>query len=86
MVGHVFRIILTEWEDQSNGVQKSVLRETYQGKEKRRRPKMTGRRSIEAELKDTRLTLGTAEVLAKGRPAWRLKVVKLSNRKAVSLS
>ena len=47
---------------------------------------MTGRRSVEAELKDTRLTLGEAEVLAKGRPAWRLKMVKLSNRKAVSLS
>ena len=51
-------------------------------KKKRRRPKMTGRRSIEVELKDTRLTLGEAEVLAIGRPAWRLKVV----RKAVSLS
>ena len=48
---------------------------------------MTGRTSVEAELKDTRLTLGEAKVLAKGaRPAWRLKVVKLSDRKAVSLS
>ena len=55
----------SESEAQANGVQKSVLRETHQGKEKRR-PKMTGR-SIEAELKDTRLTLGEAEVLAIGR-------------------
>ena len=47
------------------------------------RPKMTWRRSVEAELKDMGMNWGEAESLAKDRKAWKLKVAILSSRRDV---
>ena len=47
------------------------LRWNPPGKRKRARPKMTLRRSVEAELKDMGMTWSEAERLGKDRTAWR---------------
>ena len=73
-VGHVLRM-------ETSQSAKKCLRWNPPGKRKRGRPKITWRRSVEAELKDMGLTWGEAESLAKDRSAWRLWVAAFSNRR-----
>ena len=63
-LGHVLRL-------PNNSLARVALRWTPQGKRKRGRPKITWRRSVEAELRDTGLTWETASKQAKDRLKWR---------------
>ena len=55
----------------NNSLARVALRWTPQGKRKRGRPKITWRRSVEAELRDGGLTWETASKQAKDRQKWR---------------
>ena len=63
-LGHVLRL-------PNNSLARVALRLTPQGKRKRGRPKITWRRSVEAELRDAGLTWETARKQAKDRQKWR---------------
>ena len=63
-LGHVLRM-------PPERIPKVALRWTPPGKRKRGRPKITWRRTVEAELKEMGLSWGTAQLAAKDRDRWR---------------
>ena len=63
-LGHVLRL-------PNNSLARMALRWTPQGKRKRGRPKITWRRSVEAEPRDAGPTWETASKQAKDRQKWR---------------
>ena len=69
-LGHVLRM-------PGNSIPKVALRWTPPGKRKRRRPKMTWRQTVMAELREMGLSWGEAHASAKDRTLWRKIVVAL---------
>ena len=69
-LGHVLRM-------PGDSIPKVALRWTPQGKRKRRRPKMTWRQTVMAELTEMGLSWAEAQASAKDRTLWRKIVVAL---------